>query len=77
MYRPTKETNTQCCVLICPGGEYAVEAIEHEGVEYAKYLAAHGITGAVLQYRLPNHHKEIPLTYAIDAMRILRTLAKK
>lgn len=77
VYSPTKATNTQCCVLICPGGGYAIEAIDHEGVKYAQFLATHGITGAVLQYRLPNHHKDIPLADAMEAMRTLRINANK
>jgi len=77
VYSPTEVTNTQCCVLICPGGGYAIEAIDHEGAKYAQFLAAHGITGAVLQYRLPNHHKDVPLADAMEAMRTLRANADK
>lgn len=77
VYSPKEVTNTQCCVLICPGGGYGIEAIDHEGVKYAEFLAVHGITGAVLQYRLPNHHKDIPLADAMEAMRTLRSNADK
>lgn len=72
VYSPEKTANTQCCVLICPGGGYAIEAIDHEGAKYAQFLTAHGITAAVLQYRLPHHHKNVPLADALEAMRILR-----
>jgi len=72
VYTPKETTKTQCCVLICPGGGYAIEAIENGGTKYAQFLTAHGITAAVLQYRLPHHHKNVPLADALEAMRILR-----
>ena len=59
-------------VVICPGGGYGLLAIDHEGYEVAQWLAANGITGAVLKYRMPNHHPEVPLEDAEQALRILR-----
>ena len=58
--------------MICPGGGYGLLAIDHEGYEVAQWLAANGITGAVLKYRMPNHHPEVPLEDAEQALRILR-----
>lgn len=59
-------------VVICPGGGYGMLAMDHEGYEMAKWFAANGITGAVLKYRMPNHHPEVPLEDAEQALRILR-----
>ena len=59
-------------VVICPGGGYGRLAIDHEGYEVAQWLAANGITGAVLKYRMPNHHPEVPLEDAEQALRIMR-----
>jgi acetyl esterase/lipase len=67
-----RSKNTGIAVLICPGGGYALEAAQHEGVEFASWYASQGITAAVLKYRLPNKHHEIPLKDAQEAMRILR-----
>ena len=59
-------------VSICPGGGYAVLAFDYEGYEVAQWLAAHGITAAVLKYRMPNGHPEVPLEDAEQALRLLR-----
>jgi len=59
-------------IVICPGGGYAVEAIFHEGHEYASWLASNGITGIVMEYRLPNKHHDIPLADAQQAIRLVR-----
>lgn len=59
-------------VVICPGGGYARLAIDHEGFQIGQWLAAQGITAAVLKYRLPNGHPEVPLEDAEQALRVLR-----
>jgi acetyl esterase/lipase len=69
--------NTGIGVLICPGGGYWIEAAEHEGYQFASWYASQGITAAVLKYRLPNRHHDIPLKDAREAMRILRRDAGK
>lgn len=75
VYLAEKEKNTGAALLICPGGGYARLAINHEGHEIAKWLAAEGINAAVLKYRMPNGHHEVPLSDAKQAMRIIRTQA--
>ncbi len=69
--RPGVE-NTGKAVVICPGGGYEGLAIGHEGHEMAEILAAKGITGVVLKYRLPNGHHNIPADDAREAMRYVR-----
>lgn len=69
-------------VLICPGGGYYIEAIEHEGWEIATRLNLSGIHAAVLKYRLPNHDQDKPLHKVVlqdaqRALRILRSRAKE
>lgn len=59
-------------VVICPGGGYTRLAIDHEGYQMAQWLAANGITAAVLKYRMPNGHPEVPLEDAEQALRLLR-----
>jgi acetyl esterase/lipase len=67
--------NTGQAMLICPGGGYSMEAAGHEGRQFAEWFAANGITAVVLKYRLPNHHSEIPLADAMQAMKLLREKA--
>ena len=77
VYLPTKETNTGVAVVICPGGGYAMEAMDHEGYEVGEFLQAHGIAGIVLKYRLPYGHSEIPLQDAQQAIRMARFHAEE
>jgi len=75
-------------VMICPGGGYFIEAIEHEGWEIATRLNLAGIHAAVLKYRLPNRDTNKPqemdkplhkvvLQDTQRALRILRARAKE
>ncbi len=72
IYLPEKAKNTGVAVVICPGGGYFIEAMDHEGYQYAEYLQSHGIAGIVLKYRLPYGHHEIPLIDVQHAMRTVR-----
>ena len=67
-----KARATGQAVVICPGGGYGMLAMDHEGYEMARWFAANGITAAVLKYRMPNGHPEVPLEDAEQALRILR-----
>jgi len=69
-------------VMICPGGGYFIEAIEHEGWEIATRLNLAGINAAVLKYRLPNRDSDKPLHKVVlqdtqRAIRILRSRSKE
>jgi len=72
IYLPEKSVNTGAAVLICPGGGYTIEAMDHEGYEIAEWLKEKGIAGIVLKYRLPYGHDEVPSSDARQAMRIIR-----
>jgi len=77
IYLPTKELNTNVAVVICPGGGYGMEAMDHEGYEVAEFLQNQGIAGIVLKYRLPYGHSEIPLQDAQQAIRMVRFHAEE
>jgi acetyl esterase/lipase len=77
VYLPTKEMNTGVAVVICPGGGYSIEAMDHEGYEVGEFLQAHGIAGIVLKYRLPFGHSEMPLQDAQQAMKMVRFHAEE
>jgi acetyl esterase/lipase len=69
-------------VIICPGGGYAVLAIDKEGINVAKWFNSIGISAFVLKYRLPSDaimtDKTIgPLQDAQEAIRVLRRNAVK
>ena len=60
-------------VVVCPGGGYHNLAIGYEGHDMARWLAGHhGTTAAVLKYRMPNGHCEVPRNDAEQALRIMR-----
>lgn len=77
VYLPEKGKNTGAAIVICPGGGYMIEAMDHEGFEMAEWLKSKGIAGIVLKYRLPYGHHEIPSDDAKRAMRIVRKNAKE
>lgn len=68
---PATEGNGMA-IVACPGGGYGKLAMDHEGKDMAAWFNNQGITYAVLKYRMPNGHKEVPLSDARQAMRILR-----
>ena len=68
------EKATGQAVVICPGGGYVKLCIDYEGYEMAQWFAEHGITAAVLKYRMPNGHPEVPLEDAVQALRIMSGL---
>jgi len=61
-------------VVICPGGGYGGLVTGAEGHGIADWLNLHGITGIVLEYRLPQGRSRVPL---LDAQRALRTARSK
>lgn len=64
-------------VIICPGGGYGGLVTGAEGHGIAAWLNQHGITGIVLEYRLPAGRSFVPLMDAQRAIRTVRTNAKE
>ena len=62
-------------VIMCPGGGYSYVAAKHEGTDMADWFNSLGITFAVLKYRMPNGHAEVPLTDAQRAITLMRSHA--
>ncbi|MEA2801110.1 MAG: hypothetical protein QOE49_1205 [Rhodospirillaceae bacterium] len=50
MFRPAKPNGIG--VIVCPGGGWRILAWEHEGIDVARWLAAHGYTAFLLKYRV-------------------------
>ncbi len=64
-------------VVICPGGGYGGLVVEPEGHGIAKWLNEHGVTGVVLEYRLPRGRSMVPLLDAQQAIRTVRANAQR
>ena len=64
-------------LLMCPGGGYYGVAIQHEGKALAAPLNKEGVTVAVLKYRMPNGHHEVPADDVHRAMEILASHASE
>ncbi len=77
-YLPSKEKATGAAVVIFPGGGYGALAMDHEGVQVARWLNKHGIAGMVVRYRLgPKYHHPTELHDAQRAIRYTRAHAKE
>ena len=77
VHRPPVEKANGTAVVICPGGGYGRLVTKGEGHDIAKWLNAHGITGIVLEYRLPKGRPFVPLLDAQRALRTVRTHARE
>lgn len=76
LYIPTDYKDTMPVLLVCPGGGYRYVSTGNEGVDVAKFFTPRGIVIAVLKYRMPNGHENVPLADACRAMEILRDSAE-
>lgn len=52
IYLPPSDKATGSAIVVAPGGGHRMLAADHEGHAVGKWLAEHGIVGAVLKYRL-------------------------
>ncbi|MCW1883878.1 alpha/beta hydrolase [Luteolibacter flavescens] len=75
VHRPEKPNGTS--MVICPGGGYGTLVTGPEGHGIARWLTRYGITGVVLEYRLPAGRSKVPLLDAQRAIRTVRAHAKE
>ena len=62
-------------VIVCPGGGYGALAMDHEGVQIARWLNSLGISAFILKYRLgPKYHHPAMIN---DAQRAIRTVRSR
>src|SRR6476659_1622425 len=68
-------------MILAPGGGYAREMLDFEGMDVARHFNAAGVTCFVLRYRLPaegwQNRSDVPLQDAQRAMRLVRANAGK
>ncbi len=72
VYLPDKAKATGRAVVICPGGGYSHLAMNHEGHDWAAFFNNMGIAAVVLKYRMPNGNREVPVSDAEEAMKLVR-----
>lgn len=77
IFKANPEKATGHAFVVIPGGGYGCVCITYEGYMVGKWLAEQGITAAVLKYRLPNGHSEVPLEDAVEALRTVRKMSSE
>ena len=73
IYKAGDNTTGQALVFF-PGGGYSTLSVGN-GHKEAKWFAENGVTAAVVKYRLPNGHCEVPRNDADEALRVMREMA--
>jgi acetyl esterase/lipase len=76
VFKPEQGKASGAAMVICPGGGYGGLA-QHEGKDYAEWLARHGVTCFVLKYRLGSagYRHPVMLGDAARAVRLVRARA--
>ena len=72
VFLPEESQRNGMAVLVCPGGGYRVLSLGQEGYEWADFFTRQGIATIVLSYRMPMGVKEVPISDATEAMRLIR-----
>lgn len=70
LYLPEKPNGQM--VVICPGGGYHAVSAYNEGIYVAKWMLEQGIAAAILKYRFPYGHWEVPLVDVQNTFRFCR-----
>lgn len=73
---PKSEKPTSC-VIMFPGGGYQFVNIIQAGFDGAEIFNKAGIAAVVVKYRLPNGNGMVPLEDGIQAIRMIRKMAKE
>jgi acetyl esterase/lipase len=77
-----KKDGLKPAIVIVPGGGYAREAFDHEGLMVAAWFNKHGYEAFVLKYRLPDSEivenaSNVPLMDGQQAIYLVRSRAKE
>jgi len=72
-----RDIQTGGAVIICPGGGYSYLEKWYEGYNWFPYFYLHGYTPAMLEYRMPKHDYNIPMTDGAEAIRVMRKHAEE
>lgn len=74
-YFPTSGEGPLPAILVCPGGGYEYQAVNHEGYDIAAWLNSIGFSAFVLKYRCPKRRQGAHAD-AARAIRFLRANAE-
>lgn len=80
VFLPPDGQRTGVGVVVMPGGGHRDLVIEKEGYAVARWLAAHGVAGFVLKYRLakePNSIYRVEVEELADAQRSIRLIRSR
>jgi acetyl esterase/lipase len=58
VFKPSPELRNGAALVICPGGSFVALDINSEGNDFARYVAARGVTAFVLKYRLAHTRED-------------------
>ena len=76
VFLPSADVATGRAVVCCPGGGYSTLMMDYEGTDWAEYFNQKGIALCVLKYRMPKGNRQIPISDAYAAMKMVRDSAE-
>ena len=76
VFLPSTDVATGRAVVCCPGGGYSSLMMDYEGTDWAGYFNRRGIALCVLKYRMPKGDRQIPVSDAYAAMKMVRDSAE-
>jgi len=76
-FASNNESRDKGCVIVCPGGGYEIKTMGYEGEDVALFLNSHGIDAYVLDYRIKPDFHPAPLTDALRAIELARSMAEE
>lgn len=75
-FLPERDKASGRAVVACPGGAYHHLSLQNEGTDWAEFFSQQGIAYFVLQYRMPDGDRTLPVSDAVNAMRLIRDSAE-
>jgi len=76
VYLPKASKPTKA-IIVCPGGGYRLHAMRHEGYDWGAYFKELGVAAIVLKYRKPHGQPDMPVSDALETMRLIKEHAEK
>lgn len=76
VFLPSADVATGRAIVCLPGGGYSNLMMDYEGTDWAEYFNQKGIALCVLKYRMPKGNRQIPISDAYAAMKMVRDSAK-
>lgn len=77
VFAPPATAASRAAMVICAGGGYGCR-MDYEGPQVGQWMAAHGVAGVVLRYRLgPRYNHPAQMTDVLRAIRFVRVHAAR